>query len=172
MRYLNKTLIILASVALFSCSPKLVPFTTDVQKNLADVELSKVQFYISNDIVLYKTTEKNQASIENGKVVVLNRKNSESIVIRKNTPCILEGTLNSKNLIVSFELGAGRYLSFGTDSTGYFSLMAQKWQGKKGILKYAHNLYTTESGGTLLMIEMKALKRMDSRYKIVCGRKL
>ena len=168
----NKILILLASAALFGCSPKFVPFTTDVQTHLSDMDLSKVQFYISNDIILYKTSEKNKASIENGKVVVLNRNNSESIIIRKNTPCILEYSLNSKNLIVSFELGVGKYLSFGTDSTGYFSLMAQKWQGKKGILKYAHNTYTTESGGTFLLIQMRELKRIDQRYKVIYGRKL
>lgn len=160
---------------LSSCSQKLIPFTTDVEKKLAlsEEHLVKVQFYTSDDIVLYKTTEDQLTSIENGKLVVLNRKDNENIIIRKNTPCILEKVLNSHNFVVSFEYGAGKILAFGSDSTGgYFTLMAKDWKNKTGTLKYANQTYITTNGNVFLQFSMKSINRLNSKYKVVYGRRL
>lgn len=157
-----------------SCKTGKVPFTTDIQKQYAFSEktLKKVQFYTSDEIILYKIKEEGDASIRDGKLFILNQKDCEKIIIKRNTPCILEKVIDQNKFLFSFEYGDNKYIAFGNTSTGAYSLLAKDWENSIGTLKYADKMYATGNGDVYLNVVLKKLNRLKSKERIVKGRKV
>ena len=167
---LNKILLIAILVA--SCTSQKVPFTSELRKkyNLSDEQLKKVQFYTSSDIVLTKTETGDEASINNGRVLLVNKNNSETIIIKKNTPCILVYVLEENKFLFSFEYLDNRVLLFGNSEGGCYSLMAKDWKLKHGVIRYANQTYTTSNGDVYLTIKSNTLKQIKGRERTIYGR--
>lgn len=174
MKSISKILCLLAIVALASCRTGKVPFTSDIQKQygFSEQTLKKVQFYTSSEIILYKVKDESDAQIRDGKLFVLNQKDCEKIIIKANTPCILEKVLDKNKMLFSFELGANKYIAFGNASGGSYSLLAREWQNSVGTLKYADKLYVTNDGDVYLNVVLKKLNKLKSRERTVKGRKI
>lgn len=157
-----------------SCATKKIAFTSALREEsgLPSDKLKKIQFYTSEEIVLYKTKEKTDASVKNGKIILETDKDSEKIIIKKNTPCILEKELDKNKMLFSFEYGDGKVLLFGNTNGGQFSLMAKEWKDKMGVIDYANKVYVTNGGAVYLTVSAKKLKRLKDKYRVVSGRKV
>lgn len=160
-------------MTLGSCATK-VPFTSDIQKQFSFSEntLKKVQFYTSAEIVLFKVRQDGDVDVRDGKLFVKDEKNSEKIIIKRNTPCVLEKVIDQNKFLFSFEYGDDKYLAFGNTSGGYYSLLAKDWKSGAGTLNYANKTYATDDGGVYLTVKMKKLKKLKSRERTVKGRKI
>lgn len=174
MKSFTILLSILTITFLTSCNKRLA-FTTDVKQkwNLTPTKLKKVQFYTSKEIILTKAGSESDLSINDGKIVINQNNNSEKVIIKKGTPCVLVDTVSGNRYLFAFEQGE-RALVFGneTGTGGYYSLMAQNWKNNKGQLNYGGLNYYTTDGDTYLNIKAKVLKKLDSRKRTVKGRKL
>lgn len=164
---------ILIACLLSSCATKTI-FTSSLREEsgLPLSQLKKIQFYTSEEIVLYKTKEKTDAKVKDGKIILETDKDSEKIIIKKNTPCILEQEIDKNKMLFSFEYGEGKVLLFGNTKGGQFSLMAKEWKDKMGVIDYANKVYLTNGGAVYLTVNAKKLKRLKDRYRVVTGRKI
>lgn len=170
MRYFIN--IIILSLFLSSCKTT-VPFTTHVKETcgLTESQLKTIQFYTSQKITLYKIKQESSAKINNGKIIVSDKKDAETIIIPKGTPCVLVETMTNVFLL-SFEYGDGKLLAFGTVSGGTYMLMAKSWEGNNGIIEYGHRMYQTNDGAAFLKVNMKKLNRVKNKHRVVQGRTL
>jgi len=161
-------------LAFSSCSKK-IAFTSDIQAKhqFSETTLKKVQFYTSKTIYLYKVSSDQQASVNGGKVLLNNNNRTERIIVKKNTPCIVEKVIDEKHFIVSFEYGVGKILAFGNNNGGCYSLMAKGWnEDMQGTLVYGGTTYQTNSGGVFLTIKLKKLTNAQNRERTLKGRKV
>lgn len=165
---------LLAIILLASCKSGKVPFTTELQKsyNLSEATLKKVQFYTSEEIILYKVEEEGDASVTGGKLLISNKKDCEKIIILRNTPCLLEKVIDDHKLLVSFEVGDHKFIAFGNTSGGSYSLLAKEWENTTGKLKYANKTYATENGDVYLNVVLKKLNKLKSKERVIGGRKV
>lgn len=158
-----------------SCTVR-VPYTSYIQEKyeLSEQELKKLQFFISHEIVLYKASSDGDASALKGELLVRSDKQMEEVIIQKGTPGVVVQA-GTRQLAVSFEIGKGRFLVFGSQtSDGWYYLMAEEWTRRHGKLEYAGNSYFAApgSGRAHLQFKMRKLKLLEKRSKIVKGRKL
>lgn len=101
-----------AGIFLSSCSNK-IPFTYDIKSKIErhDLDVSKVQFYNSEKIILRSTAPLDDAKIQNGEISLENGQVVEEIIINKETPGICR--LNEDyTLGISFEPGNNRTINF------------------------------------------------------------
>lgn len=170
MRYIK---IILFSLLLTSCSKK-VAFTSQMQEeyNFPESKLKKVQFYTSDEIVLVQTKSEGDVVVVDGKLIMRSEKAVEKIIIKKNTPCVLEEIVDNNKFLYSFEYGDNRVILFGNDKGGYYSLMAKEWKNKVGEITYSNKKYLTVNGDVYLKIKVKNLKKLKGKQRTVKGRKI
>ena len=174
MKSLNKILsVIVISLMLFSCSKK-IAYTSDIHSvhKFSQDKLKKVQFYTSDVIVLVRTKQDGDVIIDDGKLVVRNEKDIEKIIIRKNTPCVLEEIIDDNKFLVSFEFGDGKILLFGNNGSGGYSLMSKEWNSGATTITYANKNYVTTNGNVYLLIGAKRLSKLKAKERTVKGRKV
>ncbi|HYG51961.1 MAG TPA: hypothetical protein VD905_13710 [Flavobacteriales bacterium] len=159
-----------------SCSPK-VPYTSYLASKyqLTEDELKKVQFYASDDIILYTKESSSKTGTENGTIVISSSEAENQILIKKGTPGILMKQVGTDKVYISFEVGDNKFLVFG--STGQrepFKLQAESWEGGRGKLSYDGKIYyaSSMSGSTHLLVSIKKFQKKKSNQKVVEGRKI
>ena len=183
-----RSILLIASTALLlsSCSLNRMYFTVASKQEIekAGVDLTQVQFYNSEEIVLSRQISKEEIKVAEGKVRVENGRNIEEIIIPANTPGICE--LNDeKTLKVSFETGDGRSIPFLVErkndivvAGSYFKIGAKEWgrtsRGLRvGKLDYAGQVYNLVRGADArLMIDKAVLNRVERKTRVAKGRKL
>jgi hypothetical protein len=133
-------LIILGITALMivSCGTK-IPYTQKAKEeyDLTDDKLKKVQFFTSRVIILERKeqSERTTTTGTSGDIVVSSSSLSERIVIPANTKCVFEKFDDKGGIIIRFEIGNQRTLTFvertgAAAGTGRFYLQAD-WKGGK-----------------------------------------
>jgi len=177
---------ILLAFALTSCSTNRLLFTVSTKKKIenAGVELQKVQFYNSSEIVLVRVLKQEEISVAEGKVRIENGKSIEEIVIPANTPGICE-LHDQKTLKISFDTGDGKSIPFLVEKKGnviveesFFRIGAKKWitakSGKKiGQVDYQGKIYHLVRGADSRLTINKSVMSQVKRDKYVArGRKL
>lgn len=160
-----------------SCSPTLSPFTENIYREFDnEKELSKIQFYLSNDIVLYRDYGKTNSRIEKGKVRIVNGRKIEEIIFEKGTPGVFLFSPKRNKIAVSFEPGDEKYLMFGPNEkmSGRFVLLAKEWKRSVGKVTYGGEVWNTrdESAFTNLMIDLEKARKTQVRKKTVKGRRV
>lgn len=167
--------LIFSLLLLSSCGPELVPFTTQVEREIGlnKQQLAKVQFYNSSPIILYRELSKNTTEVVAGEVKIVDGKQIEEIVITPNTPGILVSSSENR-LGIAFETGADRYLVFGQNKhqSGAYTLLARDWKNNVGFVDYDGREYnvTAQSAATFLMINMQKLKNLRVNSRTARGR--
>ena len=79
----------------------------------ANVDFKKVQFYNKNKIILKRVLEKEEINTTSGIVRFENGKFYHEIIIKNNTPCVVDSIDDNENIInVRFEQGANKVLPF------------------------------------------------------------
>ncbi len=178
--------ILFLSVVLSSCSINRMFLTVDTKQQIekAGVDISQVQFYNSEEIILARQLKKEEVKVAEGKVRIENGKHIEEIIIPANTPGICE-LHNEKTLKVSFDAGDGRSIPFLVERKGqvvvadsYFKIGAKQWvrtsRGRKvGKLDYEGKTYNLVRGSdSRLMIDKSVMNRVKRDTHVAKGRKL
>lgn len=164
---------------LFGCSPKLTPFTADLQEtnNWTFEDMQQIQFYLSQDIVLYRSRSKADTKIQDGKITMVDGKKVDKIVIESGTPGVLVFSPKSDRMAVSFENGNDkRFLMFGPSPKAgdKYVLLAKEWKRKKGEITYEGKTYYTnaESAYAALMVDLKRNRNTKVKKRTANGRTL
>jgi len=163
---------------LASCSPTLRPFTDDIYDEFGNSkeQLSKIQFYLSNDIVLYRDYGGTRSSVRNGKIRIVDGRKIEEIVFKKGTPGVFVFSPKRDRIAISFEEGDGKYLIFGPNQKvgGRFVLLAKEWKKRRGKVTYANEIWNTtdESAYANLLVDLEKARSTKVSKTTVKGRKI
>lgn len=166
------------TTAVTSCN-NLTPFTKSLYEshNWTERDLNRIQFYLSDDIVLRRELTGGQQEIINGDVKIIDGRRVEIVRIPKGTPGVMEFSPDEDDRIaVRFEEGGNRYLMFGPNPKfgGNYMLLASEWTVNSGKVTYEGIAYRTRSNSQLatLMINLKKLGKTDVNSRTAGGVKI
>jgi len=161
-----------------SCSQKLKYFTEDLydRYDWTEADLRRIQFYVSQDIVLYRNKSDNNTKIRKGQIRVESERDVEEVVIKKGTPGVFVNSPSSNHFAIAFDNDRDHYLMFGPNSKaeGRFLLMAKNWDKRKGEISYGNKVYetTSESAYAALMVDIKGARKTNYNSKTAGGRRV
>lgn len=165
-------------ISIASCSPQLSPFTDNVYSELdrSSATLKKVQFYLSNDIVLYRDFGASTTTVDRGAIKLVDGRKVEEVIFKKGTPGIFVFSPKSDRIAVSFEENDENFLMFGPNDKvgGRFVLLAKQWNKNRGKVTYAGVEWntTSESAYANLMVDLDKARNTKYKKKTVEGRKV
>jgi hypothetical protein len=172
---MKRFIFFLAMISLLASCAKKIPFTNAIRDkyNLTADEIKSIQFYISDDIVLYKKESEGGRNTEEGKLVVKENTSEDRIIIKKGTPCVVTDVVGANKLVVSFETN-DKTLDFESIGNSEFRLKAETWTNGRGKITYGDAIYYASqgSGSTYLEFQLKKLKKYKSKDTVVKGRKI
>lgn len=155
-----------------SCSPTLSPLTENLvrENNWTEDDMRKIQFYLSEDIVMTRQLGGSASTIESGEIKIINGRKVEQVVIPKGTPGVAMFSPARDRVAVSFENGSeNRFLMFGANDKmgGRFVLLAKEWNRRTGTVTYEEKLYRVEGNSAYasLLVDLKKVNKtiVDSR---------
>jgi len=152
-----------------ACSPRLTPFTQDLYNDFdwSNRELKRIQFYLSEDIVLRREASRGTSRIEDGEIKIVNGERIEEIVFERGTPGIFVDGPDRNRFAISFEPGKDKFLVFGPSQryNGRYTLKAKDWNRNRGIVTYNGKRYRTSSQSAYasLLVDLRAIK--DTKVK-------
>jgi len=159
-----------------ACSPTLYPFTDEMYQEFSKEELSKIQFYLSKDIVLYRDYGGKMSEVENGTIKIVDGRQIEEVVFKSGTPGVFLFTPKSNKIAVCFEENNENFLMFGASRTnnGRFVLLAKEWERNYGTISYAGKLWKTrdENAFANLLVDFDRARKTKVERKTVGGRKI
>ena len=167
---------------LASCGTK-VPYNNNVRDEFgldSEATIKKVQFVTSATIVLEQNKESgNQATDSDGTLVSSSSNEQDRIIIPLGTECVFDGYGENGSIIVRFENGAGKTLTFvqrnTSSATNKFYLSANWNNGQNGgTIKYGREMYlaTPSSGTAYLQVMRKKLQKTKRKDRVVKGMKV
>lgn len=170
----------LAAVLFSGCAPKLTTFTQPLREryNWGEEDLKRIQFYLSEDLVLTREFRKGGSAIRNGEVKVIDGRDVEQIVFRKGTPGVYTFSPRDERIAVSFEGGTDTYLIFGPHPKrgGSYTIRGKDWNGDRGFgtITYADKEWrvSTRDAYTSLMIDLKRNRDEDVKGRVAKGQRL
>ncbi len=173
--------LLVIGIILSSCGTK-VPYTNQIRDEFGldtPQQVSKVQFYTSATIILEKNKRSgNQSTDDDGALVSSSNTNQERIIIPVGTKCKFEGFGDNDDLILRFETGQSKTISFAMregSTSGKFYLVAN-WNGgsKGGDISYGNDMYTatTASATSYLQVIRKKLQKTKRKDRVVKGMKV
>lgn len=147
---------------LSSCSTGLTPFTQDLyeKQGWTQSELKKIQFYLSDDVILRREMTRGESNITRGKIYLEDGRRIEQIVLPSGTPGVLLFMPRENRFAVSFEKQDNDlYLMFGPNPKmkNQYALLAKEWARDHGKVHYNGNLYEIDgrSGFATLLVDLK-----------------
>lgn len=168
----------LFTVLFSSCGPKLSPLTQRLvdDQNWTEAELKRIQFYLSEDLVLTRELRDGTSEIRNGQVKIIDGREVEQIVFKRNTPGVFVFSPKTQNMAVSFENNDDNFLVFGPNpkAGNRYVLLASDWNRRSGTVTYSGKKWRVNSADAYasLLIPLKRLRNKDVNGKVVGGRKL
>ncbi|MEM9887508.1 MAG: hypothetical protein AAF849_16550 [Bacteroidota bacterium] len=168
----------IASIFFTSCSPKLTPFTQRLYKenDWTESELKRIQFYLSEDIVLRRDAESSRSRIQDGEIKVINGGEMEKVVIRRGTPGVFVFSPKADRFAISFERGDDRYLMFGPNpkANNRYLLLASEWKKRGGMVTYGGKRYRVENEDAYatIMVDLKKVRKVAVKSRTADGRKV
>lgn len=175
---IRSTFGLLVLLMLTSCSSKLRYFTEDmVQKyRWNNKELKSIQFYLSDDILLWRELSDHDTRIKNGQIRVEDESEIEEVLIKKGTPGVIVLIPKQDKFAVSFDKQDRNYLMFGPNpkARDRFVLLAKDWDRKIGKVTYGGREYNTsfESAFASLMVDIKRAKKVNYTSEKATGRRV
>jgi hypothetical protein len=176
MKYLIFTFFIALIVS--SCSSSKTYFTSSVRSQVerGSIPVTKLQFYVDRDVELRREVASSNTHVSAGVIKFENGKFVNIITLKRNTPGVCTNTYNDK-IDVSFEVGEGRYLTFGKLQRNYnapYTLYANSWQNNLGEIVYDGQRYFILPGGSeaRLMIKKSVLQTVKVDKREMNGRKV
>ena len=166
----------LGLMTLSSCSKQLTPLSQKMvtEMDWNDDDLKRIQFYLSDNIVLRREARSGDATIREGKIRIINGRKVEEIIFEKGTPGVFVFSPNDKNVAISFERGDDRYLMFGPNPKykNRYVLLARDWKKNNGKVTYDGQVYDTssESAFTALMVDLEKARKSTVKSRRAKGR--
>ncbi len=165
---------------LMSCGTK-VPFNNDIRERFdltTDKDLRKVQFFTSQTIILEKSKSSgNQGTTDAGALVTNSSKEENRVIIPIFTKCVFDGFGPNGELMLRFELGTGKTISFSVKSkepTAKYYLNAEWTVNQGGKLQYGNEQFSTmsSSGNAYLLVVTRRLQKTKRKDRVVKGMKV
>lgn len=171
--------LVVIMLSLSSCSNNLRYFTEDLYREYrwTDSELSRIQFYVSEDIILQRKISDESARISDGKIRVVDGSEVEEIVIEKGTPGVFVQSPKDAKFAISFDADdETKYLMFGPNqkANGKYVLLAKDWNRRWGKITYGGRIYETSSASaySALMVDIKKAKKVSVKSQRAKGNKV
>ncbi|NRA47744.1 MAG: hypothetical protein HRU12_01305 [Phaeodactylibacter sp.] len=171
--------VLLAAVLLSSCGPTLSPFTSQVYEDgrFSESDLKRIQFYLSEPIVLTRDFRAEKAEVVSGEIKIINGKSVEQVVIPKGTPGAVMFTPDRERLAISFERGGdSRYLIFGPNPSmnERYTLRASDWKRRAAVVTYDGRKWRAGESAALstLMVDLRMVDQVSVRSRIAGGRRV
>jgi hypothetical protein len=171
-------LLFCATFLFTGCGPKLAPFTQELyeRQGWGEDELRRIQFYLSEDVTLQRELRNDRTTIRNGSVRVIDGREVEQIVFRRNTPGVFTFSPKTQRVAITFEEDGDNFLVFGPNpkNGNRYTLLASDWTRTRGTVTYAGREWTVSSADAFanLLIPLKRTREGDTRGRVVGGRKL
>ena len=171
-------ILIILATGLFSCSSNLRPFTQDIYNdfNWSEDEIEQIQFYVSEDIRLWRDSGLEEDVIKDGKVRVVDGREIEEVIIKKGTPGVVVFSPKENRFAVSFNEEDEAYLMFGPNekANGRYVLLAKEWKNRRGKVTYNGRIYNTDlnSAYSTLLFDIKAARKRNYNSTVVSGRRV
>ena len=172
------TALVLFTFMFSSCGPKLSPLTQRLvdDQDWTETELKRIQFYLSEDLVLTRELRNGNSTIRNGQVKVIDGREVEQMIFKRNTPGVFVFSPKTQRMAVSFERNDENYLVFGPNPKAgqRYTLLASDWNRRSGSVTYAGRTWRVNASDAYasLLIPLKRLRNRDVSGKVVGGRKL
>ena len=178
-----KKIIVLAiciiGLSISSCSRK-ISFNTDIRNRVAatNTPLTKLQYYVDRTVELKRVITTGDTKVSSGTIKVENGKTIQIIKLKRNTPgvCISE---SPDKMIVSFEEGAGKYLTFALPrgasiKSSYVLQLASLDKNGVATINYDGLTYNVASQGIFAKLKVKksTATKMNVKKTKMKGRKV
>lgn len=177
MKTIQTLAIAVALLSLGACSPRLTPFTERLydENRFTEVDLKKIQFYLSDDIVMRRAFSNSDSRIEGGTIRMIGGRQVEEIVIPRGTPGVFLFSPKADRFAISFEAeGDDRYLMFGPNpkAGGRFVLLASDWNRRLGTVTYEGRKFEVDASSALasLMVDLKRMNSTSVKSRTAKGR--
>lgn len=165
---------------LSSCSQELRPFTSNILRegNWSDTDLHKIQFYLSDDIVIRrKLTEGSNEISSGGSIKVFKGEKVEEVRIPRGTPGVFLFRAKDDHFAVGFDASTDkRFLMFGPNPKrqGSYVLLASEWKDRFGKVRYDDRFFFTDEQSALamLLVDFRKFKKIEVNSKTERGRKV
>ncbi|MBK6730063.1 MAG: hypothetical protein IPG60_03535 [Bacteroidetes bacterium] len=167
-------LLSILTLILASCTSDLIPYTQSLAKDaqLNDEQIKKIQFYVSNDIILYHYLDNATVDVVGGEIKIIDGRRAEEVIIESGTPGVAVGR-EGNQIMISFDAD-GSFLRFAPNPGygGQYTLMAKDWDGRNGIVQYAGSDFYTSEGASVatLLINLQQIDESETTSKTVGGR--
>ncbi|MDG2448630.1 MAG: hypothetical protein P8M34_03300 [Saprospiraceae bacterium] len=161
-----------------SCNNSLKYFSQEMHSEFQwdNNEIKKIQFYLSEDIFLWRKLKEEDTRIKNGKIRIVDDSEVEEIVISKNTPGVVIFIPKKNKLAVSFDEDDDLFLMFGPNPKrgDKYVLLAKDWDRRIGKVTYGGQVYNTlsESAFAGLLVDIKEAKNVKYNSKKATGRRV
>ncbi len=171
--------VVVIGLSISSCSRK-INFNSDVRNRVAatNTPLTKLQYYVDRTVELKRVITTGDTKVSSGTIKVENGKSIQIIKLKRNTPGVCT-SVGPDRMIVSFEDGANKYLTFamprnGTIKSSYVLQLNSLDKNGVGTVMYDGVLYTVSSGGLFAKLKVKksVATKMNVKKTKMKGRKL
>ena len=166
-------------LAFSACGPTLSPFTEQLyhQNRWTEPELKRIQFYLSEDIVMRRELTGSKSEIVSGEIKMVDGRQVEEVVVRKGTPGVLLFLPEKDRFAISFEAGGReRFLIFGPNPKvdGRFVLLASEWKRRSGMVTYEGKKWRVDnrSAYASLLVDLKKVNRVSVDSRTATGRRI
>lgn len=169
---------ILTIILSTSCTPTLSPFTERLydENKWSEEELKRIQFYLSEDLVLRRQAKEGTSEITKGEIKMVDGKRVEEVIIRRNTPGVLLFSPKQDRFAVTFETGSDDYLMFGPNpkASGRFVVLASDWNKRQGTISYAGKKWRVDYRDAMasLLVDLKKTRKVSVKSRTAQGRKV
>ncbi|MEM1359027.1 MAG: hypothetical protein AAGF89_12550 [Bacteroidota bacterium] len=170
--------LLLFSLLFSSCGPKLSPLTQRLieDQSWQESDLKRIQFYLSEDLILTRELRDGNTEIRNGQVKIIDGREVEQMVFKRNTPGVFVFSPKTQLMAVSFERSDEDFLVFGPNpkAGNRYTLRASEWNRRNGTVTYSGKKWRVSSRDAFasLMIPLKRLRNQDVNGRVAGGRKL
>ena len=170
--------LLLIMMGLAACGPTYKPFTLNMQERYGwtEQQMKRIQFYLSEDVVLRRELSKGESVIDEGKISIERGVRIEEVIIPEGTPGVLQFMPKSNRMAVSFERGSKKFLMFGPHPKwgDRYMLLGSSWDKHEGEVTYQGRRYKTSSRSALagLMVDLNRINKVTVNRRRAAGRKI
>lgn len=175
--YITLNLIIVLITALFCSISCKTTFTSEIRNGLKPQSVPKLQFYLSDKIILSIDRETSVKHInKNGELKEVNTTEHNKIIFKKNTKGIVLNQIDQNTIRVSFDKDDNIGLMFGNQNGyGEYKLISEyPWENNQTQVAYNGQLYWTDnnSNNIFLKIRKVELNKETEQTKTASGIKI
>jgi hypothetical protein len=178
-KQLVKIIAFLCVLIAVGCSRELRPFTANIlqEGGWSDTDLQKIQFYLSDDIVIRRNLTEGSSEITSGTIKIVKGRKVEEVRIKRGTPGTFLFRANKDNFAIGFDANSDkRFLMFGANPKrqGSYVLLASEWKDRLGKVRYDDRFYFAEEESALagLLVDLKKIQSVEINSRVESGRKV